>query len=271
MSTPHRATEEQWEIVEICREQGHTPWPTATCLLELRSRVENLERRCEVQLQQLSDLQGRHHRLVGSVRLLEREVVTDGPQPEPLTNVTGKGVIVEGQFDYSGTTYVYRAKAQPAPAAQPEPPTLQEAQANKVHHEAELAGLEAWRRQHLIQTREVVAGQPAPAVKESLTTAPAPQVRYSYCPVTIAECGGPCEQGPEHCDCGEIKPEPVPPPAGSLVEQMLDAMDQHLESNRYAEARAALRVVAAWLRGESDGHLGSGAHWARCMEQEANR
>jgi hypothetical protein len=43
-----------------------------------------------------------------------------------------------------------------------EPPTLQEAQANKVHHEAELAGLEAWRRQHLIQTREVVADQPEP-------------------------------------------------------------------------------------------------------------
>ena len=44
MSAPHRATEEQWEIVEICREQGHTPWPTATCLLELRSRVEALEK-----------------------------------------------------------------------------------------------------------------------------------------------------------------------------------------------------------------------------------
>jgi hypothetical protein len=30
---------------------------------------------------------------------------------------------------------------------------------------------------------------------------------YRYCPVTIAECGGPCEQGPEYCDCGEIKGE----------------------------------------------------------------
>jgi hypothetical protein len=56
MSTPHRATEEQWEIVEICREEGHTPWPTATCLLELRARVE----------------------------ALEREVVVDQPEPAPL-------------------------------------------------------------------------------------------------------------------------------------------------------------------------------------------
>jgi hypothetical protein len=85
MSTPHRATEEQWEVVEICREEGHTPWPTATCLLELRARVEVLERRCEVQLQQLSDLQDRHHRLAGSVRLLEGEVVTDQPEPAPAT------------------------------------------------------------------------------------------------------------------------------------------------------------------------------------------
>jgi hypothetical protein len=83
MSTPHRATEEQWEVVEICREQGHTPWPTATCLLELRSRVEALERRCEVQLRHLSDLAGLHDRLAGSVRLLEREVVVDQPEPEP--------------------------------------------------------------------------------------------------------------------------------------------------------------------------------------------
>jgi len=32
--------------------------------------------------------------------------------------------------------------------------------------------------------------------------------RYCYSPVTVAECGGPCEQGPERCDCGELQPEP---------------------------------------------------------------
>jgi hypothetical protein len=181
MSTPHRATEEQWEIVEICREQGHTPWPTATCLMELRSRVEALERRCEVQLQQLGDLQDRHHRLAGNVRLLEGEVFTDAevpdaPPPDPLINVTGKGVIVEGQFDYSGTTYVYRAKA-----------------------------------------------QPALAVKDSLTAGL----------------------------------------AGSLVER--------IEARAGGDGRAAIREMAAWLRVESKGHLGSGAHWAHRMEQEASR
>jgi hypothetical protein len=47
-------------------------------------RMEALERRCEVQLQQLGDLQDRHRRLAGSVRLLEREVVVDQPEPEPV-------------------------------------------------------------------------------------------------------------------------------------------------------------------------------------------
>jgi hypothetical protein len=43
MSGQHRATAEQWEIVEICREKGKIPWPTATALLELRARIEALE------------------------------------------------------------------------------------------------------------------------------------------------------------------------------------------------------------------------------------
>lgn len=30
-----------------------------------------------------------------------------------------------------------------------------------------------------------------------------PEIIYN--PATIAECGGPCEQGPEYCDCGELR------------------------------------------------------------------
>jgi hypothetical protein len=218
MSTPHRATEEQWEIVEICREEGHTPWPTATCLLELRSRVELLERRCEVQLQQLSDLQDRHHRLAGSVRLLEREVFTDAevpdaPPPDPLTNVTGKGVTVEGSFNQDGTTYVFKTAAQPASAAQPEPPTFQESQARKAHYEAELA-----RRKCEAMRQPAEPAQPAPAVKDSLTTAP----------------------------------------AGSLVERVADAMGPSSQAAMdagelpYGVACVVLRVVADWFRVERD-------------------
>ena len=43
---------------------------------------------------------------------------------------------------------------------------------------------------------------------------PKPPCRYIYNPAQIAECGGPCEQGPKHCDCGELwlaEPEPAAP------------------------------------------------------------
>jgi len=51
---------------------------------------------------------------------------------------------------------------------------------------------------------------------------PEPKMVYRYSPVTIAECGGPCEQGPQYCDCGEIKgePESQPEPQGPSVEVM---------------------------------------------------
>jgi hypothetical protein len=42
-SQQHRATPEQWEVIGICKEEGKIPWPTATCLLELRARIEALE------------------------------------------------------------------------------------------------------------------------------------------------------------------------------------------------------------------------------------
>jgi hypothetical protein len=264
MSEKYRATDKDWELVE-----GWAPDDTdVRCLLELRSRVELLELRCEVQLQQLSDLQDRHHRLAGSVRLLERDVVVDQPEPAPLatdqdlyqlydltgptvadafraiydlgrqhgadqvapvqslmervealasgdapvfdprTNVTGKGVTVEGSFDQDGTTYVFKTSAQPAPAAlaenvsvldakawayigrqailgdpdaqslvdllsdapaaQPEPPTFQESQASKAHYEAESARLKCEAMQ-----QPAKPAPDAPSVKDSLTDAPA--------------------------------------------------------------------------------------------------
>jgi hypothetical protein len=55
-----------------------------------------------------------------------------------------------------------RQQLQPGAAAQPEPPTFQESQARKSHYEAELAGLKC-----------EAMHQPAPAVKDSLTAAPA--------------------------------------------------------------------------------------------------
>jgi len=43
MTDQHRATPEQWKVVEICSEEGKIPWPTATALLKLRARIEALD------------------------------------------------------------------------------------------------------------------------------------------------------------------------------------------------------------------------------------
>jgi hypothetical protein len=44
MTTPHRATPEHWEHVQISAGmKQQIPWATADCILELRSRIEALE------------------------------------------------------------------------------------------------------------------------------------------------------------------------------------------------------------------------------------
>jgi hypothetical protein len=70
-------------------------------------------------------------------------------------------------------------------------------------------------------------------------------------PATIAECGGPCESGFEHCDCGlleQLNPplRPTQHSADSLVERVRSV----LASADSASARAAIREVARWLRSE---------------------
>jgi hypothetical protein len=78
MTEEYKAAPEQWAHQEAWLDQNDAD---AACLLELRARVETLERRCEVQLMQLSDLQERHHRLTLQVGHLECELVRDEDDP----------------------------------------------------------------------------------------------------------------------------------------------------------------------------------------------
>jgi hypothetical protein len=80
MTEEYKATPEQWANQETWLDQNDAD---AACLLELRARVETLEKRCEVQLMQLSDLQERHHRLTLQVGHLEYELVRDDDDDEP--------------------------------------------------------------------------------------------------------------------------------------------------------------------------------------------
>jgi hypothetical protein len=64
------------------------------------------------------------------------------------------------------------------------------------------------------------------------------------------------------------------PERSSLVERVAGAIHPNrcADPNLYRhEARAAIREVAAWLRVESEGRFGSGLHWSRRLEQEADR
>jgi hypothetical protein len=73
---------------------------------------------------------------------------------------------------------------------------------------------------------------------------PEPQRRYIYSPVQIAECGGPCEQGPEHCDCGELWVTEPEPTDRELEEEfgraLLKLPGDSMNATAVAFARAAL-------------------------------
>lgn len=74
---------------------------------------------------------------------------------------------------------------------------------------------------------------------------------YLYSPVQIAECGGPCEQGPEHCDCGELWVEDSSPqlPSGEVAElvEALGAMAADAQAADYTSDAKTLRRVAELL------------------------
>ena len=60
--------------------------------------------------------------------------------------------------------------------------------------------------------------------------------------------------------------------SSSLVERVADAINSEAGSCfATIEARAAIREVAAWLRDQSPVMHRSGPHWAKVLEQEAER
>jgi hypothetical protein len=81
---------------------------------------------------------------------------------------------------------------------------------------------------------------------------PEPKMIYRYSPVTIAECGGPCEQGPQYCDCGQIRGEPQPEPQGPSDEELhqlwLELYAFHDGPTSGDVAEVARAVLARWGR-----------------------
>ena len=90
----------------------------------------------------------------------------------------------------------------------------------------------------------------------------------------IAECGGPCQEGFWHCNCGlleqlnpELRPAPAAP-AGSLVEAVQRAIHDTEFPHGNDEARAAIYEVADWLESQD---VGAGRAAARWLREEVER
>lgn len=70
-----------------------------------------------------------------------------------------------------------------------------------------------------------------------------------------------------------LRPNHPAKPDSSLVKRVVAVIADPVgpEELWHDDARAAIREVAAWLSRQSEGHLGSGAHWAKRLQREAER
>jgi hypothetical protein len=107
-----------------------------------------------------------------------------------------------------------------------------------------------WSDQHLLRIERLETGATCPHIVSS-------DEGTSYCDLALQTAAA------------QPASAAAPAPAGGLVELVAGAIGQELSPA--AEARAAIREVAAWLRVESEGRFGSGLHWSRRLEQEADR
>jgi len=138
---------------------------------------------------------------------------------------------------------------------------------------------------HLLDTMALVRGtasaeaQPAPAssLVDRLRAYSWRRPLQCPSPATIAECGGPCEQGFPFCDCGlleQLNPElKGPAPAGSLVERVAEVfLNKQFTADDPIGARSVLRKVAAFARAKDFNGQQVFPSWAmvaQWLEQEA--
>jgi hypothetical protein len=157
----------------------------------------------------------------------------DAPVFDPRTNVTGKGVIVEGQFDYSGTTYVFKTAAQPAPSVKD---SLTDAPAGS-----------------LVERVMVLLGHHGDGTARAAIREVADWLREND---SEREMGGDAAATADlieqEADCGLLQQlNPKPPASKRLWEAMEEAGRRELEDNPHADLaefyEAMIRAVADWF------------------------
>ena len=173
MTTPHRATPEQWALAE---QYAEVDCYSDACILELRDRLAAAEQR-------IGELEGNH--------LAKPDSSVPAIEMPHLTNEEADA-LHEGPGDSEDSEACAR-------------------RIYRVGWDAAMAAVAAQQHDHL---------RPAPEMVPAATRRPLQEPSANH----IAECGGPCQEGFWHCDCGlleQLNPDLRPAaaaPAGSLVE-----------------------------------------------------
>jgi hypothetical protein len=272
MSTPHRATPEQWENIE---EWGAKPGVPnySSVILELRARIEALE---QGPIPPMAERQP-------ATEWIPSTALLHGGSPAPTTRLhsykVGKAEPIE---DWGkGHTLVNPTTTEPPPLDVPQ--SLAHDWINRhgtfrtvsTGGQRERTGTD-W---GMVITEAARWGQRLGWDARGATTGlaerkAAPTLRHP-CANTIAECGGPCEQDFRLCDCGllqQLNPQRTPAPTtearpGGLVEKLGAVIEWGIDANQDPEgiARAAIREVAKWLDGQVEFRT------ARLLRREADR
>lgn len=260
-----KATPEQWRNVEQWSDGGSTD----SCILELRSRMGRLEAYEREDANSWGAVRESMHNLREHFEALKKRVEELQPtvkeSSEPIA--TDDGLLrcysqaVTDSIQRGATNQELSVAARRA---------IYDLGRHHAHIQA--ARVECLRRA-LIGVITVCGGIASEDVSDDFLCKAPDEVlaclkkpRYRYSPVTIAECGGPCEQGPEHCDCGEIKPESeytdaewaeiqrwkriddtTPSPTLPLMKRLGEVWSEGKRLHPYA-IRAVIREQAAWLR-----------------------
>jgi hypothetical protein len=119
MTDQHRATPKQWEVVEICSEEGKIPWPTADCLLELRDRITALEatQHAHANTSHLSDAEreqmAQELAKPAAWRPLEVETTYGSGDAQRIAQelLKPRAMVVRGSFEHGGKQFSYEAEA----------------------------------------------------------------------------------------------------------------------------------------------------------------
>jgi hypothetical protein len=273
MTDQHRATPEQWKVVEICSEEGKIPWPTADCILELRDTIRALckarndlvvcsteqNQRIEA-LEAAQPEQAESHRfcvdaIVRRVEALEARDKKQQADQKPPLGLMPRWLADEKRLgDLDAALQRYRG-------AYLDPP-----------------GEWLWERQDLLDNLRRHRPAEAATVKESLAAPSAPTTPLFSYKVGKAE---PIEDwGKGHtpvnpkASMAELRAASAEAqPAGGLVERVAAAIDRAPFDeglHQWDEASAAIREVATWLDRFALHGSGEYAQAAKVLRQEAN-